>query len=118
MHRPGADPANMTAQDFLCDFCTQHWRDDRPMVEGHKGSLICADCLAAAYRLLVLDHAGAKVPEHVNCTMCLLHRDVEYFAGLPSALPDRDDPVACRGCIEQAVRTLERDPSSGWKRPG
>lgn len=108
----------MSAEDFLCDFCLRHWREDLPMVEGHRGSLICGECLTRAYAMLVLDQGGAKVREHDNCTLCLLHRDVEHFAGLPSAEASRADPVACRSCVEQAVRTLERDPSSGWKRPG
>lgn len=118
MHRPGADPDNIAAEDFLCDFCHAHWSEDRPMVEGHRGSLLCGSCLTVAYTQVILDHGGGKVPEHVNCTVCLLHRDVEYWSGKPRERPADDPAVVCRSCIEQSVRTFERDPASGWKRPG
>ena len=50
MHRPGSDPLDMRAEDFLCDFCGEHWSEERPMVEGHHGSLACGPCLTAAFR--------------------------------------------------------------------
>lgn len=112
MHRAGSDPANMTAEDFLCDFCLNHWAEDRPMVEGHRGGLICGECLTSAYRLLILQHGGTRVEPHVNCVLCLLHRDVEHWVS-----PRDSGVVLCRQCLELGIRTFERDPESGWTRP-
>ena len=54
MRKPGCDEENLLPTDFLCDYCGNTWSDDRPMVEGHRGSLVCARCLSLAYGLLWL----------------------------------------------------------------
>jgi hypothetical protein len=108
MHDPTA-----TGNDFFrCDFCRRPWAEDRPMVEGHQGSLVCGKCLALAYADLVLaggghEHSGLK------CTMCLEERAGEQWAS-----PAYPDARICRRCIKQSATVLEKDEESGWKRPG
>lgn len=111
MHRPGADPANMQATDFLCDFCASHWQELRPMVEGHRGSLICGPCLTLAYGAVV--QAGLDdAPQGADCTMCLeLRRDGLWRS------PLRTEAAICRRCIELAARRLARDPECSWTVP-
>ena len=128
MQRPGADPENIAAQDFLCDFCAQCWSEERPMVEGHKGTLICGRCLSLAFDATVVRNAGVVVPEHVACTLCLLNKSGDYWqsplrvvveggeSGGVDVLPEGGACI-CRWCIERSAGMLEKDPTSGWKRP-
>ena len=99
--------------DVLCDFCAQEWTSERQMVEGHHGSCICAPCLTAAFRAVVLDGRddGAGVDRR-TCTMCLESRAEPHWqsAARPQAL-------ACRRCIKMASVILERDPDAAWARP-
>jgi hypothetical protein len=113
MHRAGCDPEAMVAEDFLCDFCLRHWRPDLSMVEGHRGSLICAECLTLAYRTVFVDDAGIAVPQYASCALCHMHRNTEH---LQSAQVD-GSPIVCRPCIESSAKMLERDPSAQWSRP-
>jgi hypothetical protein len=110
MRRDGCDEENLKPQDFLCDFCLNHWAEDRPMVEGHRGSLICSRCLTEAYRTVIRENTGETVPSMINCTLCVAHHDTPHWKGLAG-------PVACKRCIEQSARILEKDPDAGWKRP-
>jgi hypothetical protein len=131
MHRPGAHPDNMDAADFVCDFCGQCWREDLPMMEGHRGSLICGRCLASAYGQVMVRNAGIVVPEHVECTMCLMNKTGDYWQSPAKAIPifhpagERGDidilpePGACicRWCIERSAGMLEKDPAASWQKP-
>lgn len=130
MHKPGSTPDDMAAEDFLCDFCGQHWAEIRPMVEGHKGSLICGRCLSLAYDTVVVRNVGVVVPEHIACTMCLLNKSGDYWQSPLRVLIVGEGPDAavdvstepggciCRWCIEKSAGMLEKDPASGWRRPG
>lgn len=113
MHRPGSQPDAMSPEDFLCDFCAQHWREDLPMVEGHRGSLICAECLTAACLEVLCRAGGVRVPEPVHCTLCLMHKDEPHWHAAPGGVA----AYACAECIRSAARMLERDREAGWKRP-
>lgn len=98
---------------FKCDFCRRSWAEDRPMVEGHQGSLICAQCLSASYAEVVNAKGGVEPPEGVKCTLCLedkaeMHWESPMFPGT----------FACRRCVNQSARILEKDKEYGWKRPG
>lgn len=110
MRRDGSDPMNVQMSDVLCDFCSQEWTDALPMVEGHQGSCICGDCLASAYRALVLEPSAAP-DAPVRCTLCLEDRAEpgwQHAAG-----PAR----ACRRCVRQSAAVLAKDPDSGWRKP-
>lgn len=111
MHRPGSDPEFMTEQDFLCDFCERCYAPDRPMVEGHRGSLICGPCLASAFAVLWNLGKGEEVPEETVCTLCLSHN------GDPIWRSPLREALVCKRCAKQSAVMLERDPESGWERP-
>jgi len=113
MHRPGCDPDNMVGEDFLCDFCMRCWREDLSMVEGHRGSLICVECLTQACRTVLLEGAGIAVPPYASCALCLRHISAPHWQS-PSV---EGNPIVCQECIERSAGMLERDPSTGWTRP-
>lgn len=114
MHDPAATGTDM----FVCDFCSRPWADDRPMVEGHRGSLVCAGCLSAAYTEVALLKAGVPGPTPADgpgapaCTMCLERRPEPHWVS-----PIRPEARVCRRCIKQSATTMEKDPETGWKRP-
>jgi hypothetical protein len=107
MHNPAAEGNAF----FVCDCCMQHWDEDRPMVEGHQGSLICSQCLTVGYGSLVHLHEGG---EHAGnkCVMCIEHRSEPLWQS-----PLRPEIFVCVRCIRQAAGTLSADPDFGWKRP-
>ncbi len=107
MHRPGSDALNMEPTDFLCDFCHKPWSEDRPMVEGHQGSLICAPCICTAYTHLVLAGAGIDSAfADIKCTMC-----IELRGGTDAywQSPIYESACICRRCLDQGIETLEAD---------
>ncbi len=97
---------------FKCDFCHQAWAEDRPMVEGHRGSLICGPCLTIAYRLVHLQESGIRTQPEQVCTLCQQHHDTLHWQS-----PAFDEAVACARCIKQSSRVLQKDVESGWKIP-
>ncbi|MFN7744318.1 MAG: ClpX C4-type zinc finger protein [Phycisphaerales bacterium] len=116
MHNPQAEGNEF----FVCDFCHHHWAEDRPMVEGHKGALICSRCLEAGYAEVVYSQSGVQgtagdVHPRAGagpwCTMCL-ERRAELYWQSPIT-----DTLCCRRCLKQSAGVLERDPDFGWKRP-
>lgn len=111
MHRPGANPAEMHPEDFLCDFCGRAWNGEFPMVEGHQGSLICGSCLTVAYAEVVRAKQGTA-PDGYRCTMCLEERDDPGWRS-----PAREAACACARCLRQAGAQLEKDPDWEWTRP-
>lgn len=98
---------------FKCDFCLSPWSEDRPMVEGHRGSLICAACLAVAYTQVVVHEIGDEGAAGVKCTLCLEERKQKHWHS-----PMREEAWACERCIRQSGQMLEKDEEYGWKRPG
>ena len=114
MRRPGCDPENVVMSDVMCDFCTREWSDALPMVEGHQGSCICGDCLATAYRALVISPDAAVGTDAVTCSLCLERRDDPTWASTPA---DGAAPRACRRCVKQSAAVLQKDPELGWRKP-
>ncbi|MFO0829277.1 MAG: hypothetical protein U0572_14160 [Phycisphaerales bacterium] len=111
MRRDGTDPDNVQMSDVLCDFCLREWTEDVPFIEGHHGSCVCGDCLAAAYRAVVVAGRDDRVAD-CQCTMCLERRDEAVYRS-----PTRDVAFICRRCIKLAAGTLERDKDHAWRRP-
>lgn len=97
---------------FKCDFCHSPWAEDRPMVEGHQGSLICSKCLTLAWIEVISNAGGVTLPEGIVCKLCL-----EPRTDLCWQSPIRSDAYACRRCINQSGRILNKDKDSGWKLP-
>lgn len=113
MHREGADPLNMTADDFLCDFCGQHWREDRPFVEGHRGSCICGSCLSVAFSALALHGISDTPAEGEACALCLLERpEVDHWRS-----PVHEDKLACVQCVKRSAGVLHKDDEVAWRKP-
>ncbi|MBL9000274.1 MAG: hypothetical protein JNK25_03985 [Phycisphaerae bacterium] len=96
---------------FRCDFCHTAWREDLPMVEGHRGSLICGECLRAAFTGVVLKSAGEEAGGGVVCVLCLSAPEGKVWRREPTG------PAACRRCVNQSARVLAKDADSGWKLP-
>ncbi len=111
MHREGADPANMEMTDFLCDFCGRAWDDAIPMVEGHQGSCICANCLTVAYTEIVGLGHDTRAPS-AKCVLCLLEEDTPGWTS-----PLRTEAVICRRCAKRAGGVLHKDPDWSWTKP-
>lgn len=97
---------------FKCDFCTSPWDEDRPMVEGHRGSLICGRCLSLAYREVVLANAGVGPASGVGCALCLQTNEVLHWQS-----PLDESVVACRECITRSARMLDKDTDYAWSLP-
>lgn len=97
-----------------CDFCSRVWDQSGTeiMVEGHQGSLICLKCLSAAYAAVVL-HGDGKGNLGKLCTMCLEERNQPEWES-----PVNDGKRICLRCMKQSATALEKDPETGWKRPG
>lgn len=110
-------------EDFLCDFCLRTWAEDRPMVEGHRGRLICAECLGEAFDALWNRKSGEAGGG--ECALCLEKRQEASWRPRvwPPNVPEGVTidatavPLACKRCVKQSVVMLERDPDYGWKRP-
>ena len=89
-----------------CDFCRTDWDGSAPVIEGHRGAIICLECLKLSLESL------APANETFKCVLCL--RDP-----LPATL-DRwnhaETPTthACRECIHQAADVFDRDPDIDW----
>jgi len=97
---------------FRCDFCLSQWSDDRPMVEGHRGGLICGPCLAVAYRAVLIDRTGVPCPAEATCRLCLSRRELPCWVGLID-----ESAIACRSCIAKSARILDRDAETDWSLP-
>ncbi len=107
---------------FKCDYCRRPWADDRPMVEGHQGSLVCGQCLTVAYIEIVggadgapptAPNAGTLKARDEVCRMCLVSQDEPAWRS-----PLFDDALICRRCIKQSAGVLEQDDELHWRRPG
>jgi len=98
---------------FRCDFCTMPWDENRQMVEGHRGSLICSQCLSIAFTELVHLDSGYSPTRTESCILCLeSDRD-----GLHWQSPVEPTVIACRRCVKQSAGVLHKDPDIAWKKP-
>ena len=98
---------------FKCDFCTMPWDENRQMVEGHRGSLICSQCLSIAFTELVHLDSGYTPAKDETCILCLeSERD-----GLHWRSPLDEATIACRRCVKQSAGVLHKDPDIAWKKP-
>lgn len=97
-----------------CDFCSKVWEPEGTeiMIEGHKGSLLCFKCLSAAYASVVLHKSGDELKGKM-CVMCLEERNQPQWES-----PVNEGKRVCLRCMKQAATALEKDPETGWTRPG
>jgi hypothetical protein len=120
MHRPGTNEDNVQMSDVLCDFCHRPWTQDVPMIEGHRGSVICGNCLSVACAALARDDDGDAGAGH-TCSMCLESEKDRAALGRPGdpgwRSPMHPEAAICRRCADQAAGALERDPDFDWTKP-
>lgn len=112
MQREGADPLNMQPEDFICDFCEHTWSEDRPMVEGHRGSLICGKCLTLAHATTIVQDAGEMPGDDDTCTMCLMHKH-----DAPHWRSPAEGAMICKECVLRGGLMLVKDPETEWVPP-
>jgi len=97
-----------------CDFFGTDWDEVVPMIEGHQGSVISLDALAAA-----VDEA-AVAEEPFKCTMCLRQFEPGEKAWRclkpPHAATANPNAIICWDCICQADRAFSKDPDTEWDR--
>lgn len=98
-----------TEQGYIiisCDYCGTDWDEVKPMIEGHRGSVLCLNCLKAA----LPDLHAAQAP--FMCNLCVQEQ-------LPIGTLQWTSPVtdarACQSCLLQAAGTFSKDPDVDWK---
>ena len=118
-----------------CDFCGTDWDEMIPMIEGHRGSVICLSCVEKALTGVGLppgtetevnsdgdappgatsgDTSGGGGGGEFACTMCVR----EHLPGSLARWASPDHPaVVCQDCIDQAARAFDRDKETDWSRP-
>jgi len=89
-----------------CDFCGTDWDGQSAVMEGHRGAIICLECLKVALGNL------APGADAYKCILCL--RDP-----IPAVIArwhheKHPDVFACRGCVHQAADVFDRDSSIDW----
>ena len=119
MYKPGTNENDVSMSDVLCDFCHREWTDDLPVIEGHRGAVICGHCLAVAWSEMAAGGATTD-PLASMCTMC--REQGEDRAALDRAdepgwhSPAYPESAICTRCITRAADTLERAPDWSWTR--
>lgn len=98
---------------FKCDFCLSAWDDALPMVEGHRGSLVCGRCLSVAYAELVHLGSGRPCQPGEQCVLCLEpdRADTHWES------PARPGVLACKRCVKQSAGVLHKDKDIPWAKP-
>jgi hypothetical protein len=98
---------------IACDFCGTDWDEVRPMSEGHKGSVICLECLEKA----LADRCPAD--DGFDCTLCRRPYDASTIGwSHPSPGPDPNpDARVCTDCVAQAAKlfSADKDVDFEWK---
>lgn len=97
-----------------CDFCGIDWdptgeSDVPPMVEGHRGSVVCLACVRRA-----LAEATPSDAE-IDCSMCLMNKPAgtrtwRFPVGEEDVVPGRNlEAAACWSCVRLAAKTFHKD---------
>ena len=84
------------------------------MIEGHRGSVLCLECLKIA--LVLATEAG----DDFACTLCLSDLPAGTKAWCHPDRPEAANPdaVLCESCMKQASGGFSKDPDVDWTRSG
>jgi hypothetical protein len=88
-----------------CDFCRTDWNGQSPVIEGHRGSIICLECLKLALGSLTIGPT-------FKCILCLREPLPETLARWNH--PTTPATFACEGCVHQTADVFDRDPDIEW----
>lgn len=91
---------------ICCDYCETDWDEIKPMVEGHRGSVLCLECLKFAVVM------AAPIDEAFDCNLCQLTKDAGEVGWRH---PDHGDAAVCIDCIMQAAGAFTKDPDVDWQ---
>jgi len=95
-----------------CDFCGADWDEVIPMIEGHRGSVLCLGCLKRA--LAEATPADAAF----ECTMCLREKTPgtkRWTHPEPAETPGLNAAAqVCWPCLKQAGRGFGKDPDTDF----
>jgi len=96
---------------IACDFTGTEWDEQVPMIEGHRGAVICLDALRRA-----IDQA-AEADAPFMCTMCRREREAGKKMWRHPDPPETATPDAaiCWPCIRQADKAFGKDPDTDWQ---
>ena len=111
MFKDGVNPEEIAMSDVLCDFCGGEWKEEVPMIEGHKGSCICGKCLKMAWNQIVVNRMDDSGSEW-TCKMCLEQRDEPFYQS-----PVHEDAHICRRCIRMGAHALRTEDPDSWDLP-
>lgn len=93
-----------------CDFCGTDWDEVIPMIEGHKGSVLCLGCLRHA-----MDDMSPRdeLEDARPCTLCLQTPDADVpvwaHPGPKNSPGLNGEALACRSCLRQAAKGFHKD---------
>jgi hypothetical protein len=117
MLRPGADEQNVQMSDVLCDFCQREWTEDVPFIEGHRGRIICGNCVRLAVEEVRVTGRGTA-PQGYMCTLCRENEDdraaLDRAGEAGWSSPAYPESIACARCIGAAAEALTDDPDVDW----
>ncbi len=96
-----------------CDFCGTDWDQCLSMIEGHRGSVLCLDCLKQA-----LDQARPG-DEPFTGTLCLSDKPAgtrmwRHPGPKPSSGLNPGAPL-CWDCIRLAAKGFHKDPEVDFR---
>ncbi len=89
-----------------CDYCGTDWDEIKPMIEGHRGSVLCLNCLKIALADL------RPADEEFFCNLCVREK---IAVGTLRWTSLATGVHACQSCIHQAAGTFSKDPDVDWK---
>ncbi len=105
-----------------CDFCGIDWDEVIPMIEGHKGSVLCVSCLTLALPVLEEQEQrqkadGPPIPDALeSCSLCLqpVENGTPWWSNSGATPSEGLNPgaVMCRSCARQAARGFHKDPDT------
>lgn len=86
-----------------CDFCGADWDEVKPMIEGHRGSVLCLECLKLARPKL------APSDTAFECRLCIQEKPAGTMSWSGTAIGGAPAARVCKPCVEQATRAFTKE---------